>query len=1332
MGKPSVSIQKIEASLNHVFRPDRHVLFRALNQLKKKAPAAASDEAFQGALETLFQRVRESIKRKNHRRQIIPKGLAIPDLPISHRKKDIIETIKKHQVTIIAGETGSGKTTQIPKFCLEAGRGVNGYIGCTQPRRIAAITVSARIAEELETDMGTLVGYKIRFQDQTREDSIIKIMTDGILLAEAQKDRFLNQYDTIIVDEAHERSLNIDFILGILHTLLKKRKDLKLIITSATIDTEKFSKAFDDAPIIEVSGRMFPVDVKYLTQEDISPDGEEKTYVELAVRACEKIIQETYSGDILMFMPTEQDIRETIELIEGRGYPGVFLLPLYARLPSSDQKKVFSSGVGRKVVVATNVAETSITIPGIKYVIDTGLARISEYAPGTGTTSLPIKNISRSSADQRKGRCGRVENGICVRLFEEGDFESRPLYTPPEILRSNLAEVILKMIDLHLGDIANFPFIDTPSHQSIRDGFNTLRELGAIADEKKPARAGKPSGPCLTKTGKIMAGLPLDPRISRMLIEARKENCLKEMIVIASALSISDPKERPPEKEQQADQQHQTFVDPYSDFITLLNIWKKFHEFNGTKRNLGKINKFCKTYFLSFRRMRELLDIHEQISKILEEYDLESIPEKEWADPSKTDEFSPLYTGIHKSVLSGYLSNIAFQKEKNFFQATRGREVMIFPGSGLFNRPKSWIVAAEMVKTSRLFARTVANIDNAWLEEIGKAQCTYTYDSPHWERKRGEVMANETVSLFSLTIISGRGVSYGTIDPEEASEIFIRSALIDGDITMHPRDKTFSFLQHNRDLIGQVLNMENKLRKRDILVNEDDLLLFYRERLKGITGIVSLKQFLKTHPDQTFLHLTIEDILKYRPEENELSLFPDRIRLGEHEFECLYAFEPGKETDGITVKIPSSTAASVPKEKMDWIIPGLLKEKIENLIKGLPKEYRRRLVPISRHAEIIAAEMPQTDTPLVNELSQFIHKRFGINIPGDIWSTDSIPDHLKMRIAITGKKGEELFAGRDISILSNTYSPSHSEKELNDAKKKWERTDITTWNFGDLPETIPLGKPPYTWHVFPALAKENGSIAIRLFTDRNEAEAAHKEGVAALFVHYFSKETKDLKKDICLPSNLDKKTSAFGGKKPFEQSIADGVIRHLFYKPLRSFEDFMTHAEKNASLIYRTGQIFKDKALSILKAHDEAMVSIDAMTRSSLSNSSVQQFLQTIRADLAALVPSNVMVLYEMDRLSHLERYVKAIGIRAERGFDNPAKDLLKSKEVEGFKASLHVLIHLLSEKNVSPEKRKAIENLYWMIEEYKVSIYAQELKTPIKISAKILSKEIERIERMI
>ncbi|MGE5855494.1 MAG: ATP-dependent RNA helicase HrpA, partial [Syntrophaceae bacterium] len=813
-------LKRLRAKLHTAMRADRVGLLREMGKLQGiRKPG----ELEQG-IARLERKLAAAASKKERRRGSLPR-VSIPEaLPIASRRADIIEAIRKNPVVIITGETGSGKTTQIPKMCIEAGRGIDGRIGCTQPRRVAAVTVSQRIAEEMGEDPGRSVGYKIRFEDRTSPEAFIKIMTDGILLMEAQADPFLNEYDTIIVDEAHERSLNIDFVLGILKNLLRKRRDLKVVITSATIDTEKFSAAFGGAPIIEVSGRMYPVDIRYAPLDEALEQREEITHVEAAVRAVDEIIDTGESGDILVFMPTEQDIRETCDLLEGRDHRGVKIMPMYARLSSQDQRRVFIPLRERKIVVATNVAETSITIPGIRFVVDTGLARISYYNPRTRTSSLPVRPVSRSSADQRAGRCGRVEHGVCIRLYSREDYETRAPYTAPEILRSNLAEVILRMLSLRIEDPAAFPFVDPPAPKNIRGGYDVLEELGAIERENGEGGDGRYR---LTARGRRMARLPLDPRISRMILEAEKEGCLGEILVIAAALSTQDPRERPAGKEKEADGAQALFVNASSDFLTLITIWERFHDSGPNARSPGRLRKFCRDHFLSFRRMKEWRDVHSQLREIVEE----DAPPPGGRNPEKKRDGDPQawYGRIHRSVLSGYLSNIAVKKEKNTYGATGGRQVVVFPGSGLYNRGGDWIVAAEFVETTQLFARTAANIDREWLEALGGSLCRSVYLNARWDRKRGEVTALERVSLYGLVIVEGRRISYGRVDPQDATRIFIREALVPGEM-----ERPLPFLAHNRDLIEQVRDMENRLRRRTFLTTDDVLAGFYEERLQDV------------------------------------------------------------------------------------------------------------------------------------------------------------------------------------------------------------------------------------------------------------------------------------------------------------------------------------------------------------------------------------------------------------------------------------------------------------------------------------------------------------------
>ncbi|MBN1932634.1 MAG: ATP-dependent RNA helicase HrpA [Desulfobacterales bacterium] len=1271
-----------------------------------------------------------TINKASLRQRNKPTWADNPDLPITAKKDEIITAIKNNPVVIISGETGSGKTTQIPKFSLAAGRGIDGLIGCTQPRRIAAVTVANRIAEELGEEPGKSVGYKIRFKEKTHPDAFIKIMTDGILLAETQSDPYLNQYDTLIVDEAHERSLNIDFILGILKTLIKKRKDLKLIITSATIDTKKFSKAFDHAPIIEVSGRMYPVNVRYLPVETVPDEKGEQSYIEMTIRAIDDLLRKRLSGDILVFMPTEQDIRETCELIESRDYAGVTVLPLFARLSASQQSKVFARSIAKKIIVATNIAETSITIPGIKYVIDTGLARISQYNPRSRTTALPILPISRSSADQRKGRCGRVENGVCIRLFSEEDFFSRPLFTQPEILRANLSEVILRMISLKLGDISDFPFIDRPAQKNTKDAFDLLIELEAIIPAENKQASKNPNRFRLTQKGKLMAKIPMDPRLSRMLIEAQTEDCIKEIAVIASVLSLQDPRERPVEKSEEADRMHAVFADPSSDFITLLNIWNRYHNSRHEKKSSGKMKKFCKQHYLSFRRMREWRDIHAQVIDILKEYGLKN--QKKSLDTSepkttKLEVFSPLYTAIHKSILSGFISNIAVKKENNIFKAAKDKEVMIFPGSNLFNQAKTWIVAAEMVETSRLFARTAANIDNSWLEALGKSQCRYSYLHPHWEKNQGQVIADEQVSLYGLIIVPQRKVSYGRINPEEASDIFIRSALIEEDIK-----KPFPFMHYNQNIINEVKQIEDKIRRRDLLIAEQDMFQFYKKQLPGIYDIRSLQNLLKKKGNDTFLKMKKADLLLYRPDEKELMLYPNEITLGNKSFPCTYSFNPGQKEDGVTIQVPSTLGAMVPIESTDWIVPGLLREKITGLLKGLPKTYRKKLVPISVTVDIILNEMPREERSLISQLGKFIYKRFGIDIPAPAWSSDDLPEHLKIRISITDPKGEEICSSRDPNVLRRDLFKQKSTDEFEAIRKNWEKTDITTWNFGDLPDTIRLaGKNGAQWMVYPGLEIDKKCVALRLFQNRNESLKSHQQGVAFLFSLYFTKDLKFLRKNLVLPKEMENRADYFGGKNVFEKNLYESVVKNLFYQNIRTEKAFYAYAASVTPNILKQGQEKLDRVMPILEMYHESRSTLYHLETINRNNPYMVDFLKELRMELSKLVPQTFMYLYDADRLTHLERYIKAISIRGCRGFENFEKDRAKSNGLKVYTENLKRLLNELSE-SMSAEKKNAIEEYFWLIEEYKVSLFAQELKTSIPISKKRLDHKLNEIERMV
>jgi ATP-dependent helicase HrpA len=1307
----SNEIKKIESLLPSTMLRDRDIIFSRLNKFKtslkreqdsKKSPA--------NIISGLLGKTIKSVHEKEKREASAPVATYPEELPITFKKDEIIAAIKNNQVIIISGETGSGKSTQIPKMCLDAGRGITGKIGCTQPRRIAASSISRRIAEELGEPLGKSVGYKVRFSDKTPPDAYIKVMTDGILLAETQGDAFLYDYDTLIIDEAHERSLNIDFLLGILRTLIPKRPELKIIITSATLDTLKFSKAFNDAPVINVSGRLYPVEVIY---NPIDPELEEKgeiTYVDMAVQTVDELKDQRERGDMLIFMPTEQDILETCERLEGRNYrDNPVILPLFARLPASMQQRIYSVKTG-KIVVATNVAETSLTIPGIRYVIDTGLARIAKYLPRTRTNSLPVSTISKSSADQRKGRAGRVQSGVCIRLYSIKEYEDREEFTPPEILRSNLAEVIMRMMDLKLGEPARFPFIDPPNDKSIKDGFDLLEELGAI--EKRHGRM------MLTERGSLMARMPLDPRISRMMIEACKEGYADDTAVIAGILSIQDPRERPLEKMAQADQMHAPFKDPDSDFFTMVRIWKQYHRQWKELKTQNRMRKFCKDHFLSFNRMREWVYTYEQINTIIKE---QKIPV---SAPDADEKSASRYAGVHRAILSGFLSNIALLKEKNLYRATRGREVFIFPGSALFNKNPNWIVASEIVKTSRLYARNVAKIDPAWLETTGGSLCKYSYSDAHWEKSRGEVMAKESCTIYGLPIVTGRPVSYSRINPGEAHEIFVRSALVENSI-----QGRFPFLTHNIELLEKYENMESKLRKRGLLAGEDALAAFYSERLAGICDSRSLARLIREKGSDDFLKMTEADIVLAMPDNADLDLFPDEINIGNIRLRTSYSFSPGKEDDGFTIRIPSSVASAIRPESLDWGVDGFMEERLTSLIKGLPKRYRKMLVPVSNTVEIIMKEMEKGEQSLLVSLSRFIYTRFKISIPAEVWEQVEIPEYLRARVALMDAQGKEIKAGRDIrEILTINEKPSINTGQFNILKTKWERKGLETWDFDMLPEYIDTGT---LFKLYPALEPDNGCVNVRLYEEMGHSVTVHKTGVQTLLNNRLSKEIKFLRRDWPFPKEAARAAVYFGGEAAICNVMHEGLMKKLFRKNLRTKAEFENYSNELPSMMLDEYRIIREQVVKTIMAYSHARGSLDDMESSKKIDKGGILLCTRLMQQIEKLVPNNFPDLYSGKVMSDLPRYLKAIEIRAERGIFNLEKDAEKAKSVEEYEKKLNDMSETIS-PYASPEKKEGLEQMRWMIEEYRVSVFAQELGTAFPVSAKRLDKHIEGLKVMV
>jgi len=1275
-------------------------------------------------------------EQKKRLRPDAPTGVSIPafadlrQLPIWGRKAEIVPAIRTRPVVVITGETGSGKTTQLPKMCIEAGRGMTGLIGCTQPRRVAAVALAHRLAEELGEPIGRSVGYAVRFEQVKGPGQRIKFMTDGLLLAEAQSDPLLRRYDTLIVDEAHERSLNIDLLLGILRILRKRRPDLHLIITSATIDVHKFSSAFDGAPVIEVSGRTYPVEIRYAPTGAEIVDGEE-TYVESAVRATAEIAAGSGDGDILIFMPTERDIRETCSLLEGLNKGDWTVLPMFSRLSAGEQRRIFlPSPTSRKIIVATNVAETSLTIPGIRFVVDTGLARIRQYNPRTRTSGLPVRAISRSSADQRAGRCGRVRNGVCVRLYSESDYLRRPPFTPPEILRANLAEVILRMKALNLGDIWHFPFVDQPSPKRIRDGFELLVELGALEPSTRTQRTDSAYDRYdLTPRGRLMSRLPLDPRLSRMILEAREEGCLEAVLVIAAGLSIQDPRERPVDKAVQADSIHRTFLDPISDFSSMLLLWDHCRAHCGSGASRAVLRRYCRDHFLSYRRMLEWQAVHEELRLRIAEADREiasaatqpSIP----CPPQTRPEGDPdVYTRIHRAILSGYLSNIAVKKEKNLYTAIRGREVFLFPGSGLFNRGPAWIVAAELVETSRVFARTCARIDPSWVESLAGPLCRTTYAEPYWDPVRGEVRAHARISLFGLVVVPRRTVSFGAIDPEASFQVFLRSALVEGNLRRQP-----PFLRHNLALMERLARIEEKVRRRDILIDEDGLVRFYRERLPALWNVRTLLNLIRERGSDDFLRMTEDDLCRKVPDEAIGTFFPDELPVAEGRFPLVYRYAPDTPEDGVTLRIPAGCLAELKMSVVDQGCPGLFREKIRALVKGLPKSFRKRLPPPPETALAIIEGMDRDYEHLPSALSEFVRLRFGVTIPAAVWSAVPLPEHLQMRFLVYDEDRGEEAADRDLERLRQLKFAETTASSLEQARKVWERDAVSAWDFPDLPERIPLlrqGK--LQGYAYPALEADGDRCRLRLLTDGLEAARVHRLGVSTLLSLQLEKELLKFRKAAAFPPMLKKQAALCGGSVTWERRVYRKVVRDLFEQDIRSREAFSLLCDSLPSrLLPRLNEVMASLE-PVLSACAETTRSLIALETANRSNRPARAFIESLREELSRLIPDDILDICPSERMSHIPRYLNALTLRARRGLDHLERALRREAEIAVYVARLREFEGSVTPET-PPERRRAIESLFWMIEEYKVSVFAQELKTPFPVSPKRLREKIAEIE---
>ncbi len=1259
-----------------------------------------------------FQIFRHNIVNEQIKKIEYPKNL-----PICAAREAIIAAIEAHQVVIVAGDTGSGKTTQLPKMCLESGRGQEKMIGCTQPRRIAATSIAARVSEELGW-AGSLVGHKIRFRNHTSAATRIKFMTDGILLAEAQGDSFLAAYDTIIIDEAHERSLNIDFLLGIMQRILKRRPDLKLIITSATIDTEKFAKAFGNAPIIKVSGRTYPVEIRYLGPEQ---GGEEGDYVEKAVQAALDLLNQEGPGNMLVFMPTERDIREAVALFSSRfrsdkGRETPLVLPLYGRLTGREQTRVFQETGRVKIVFATNVAETSLTVPGIRYVVDTGLARILSYNVRARTSKLPVAKISRASCAQRAGRCGRVAPGICLRLYEESDYLNRPEFTRPEILRSNLAEVILRMTSLHLGEPAAFPFVDPPSSRAIADGYHLLTELGALDKERT-----------LTPAGRLMARLPLDPRLSRMIIAARQENCVREMIIIAAALSLQDPRLRPVDKEAAADEAHARFKSASSDFETFVTLWDLFAQTAIAMGSQAKLRKFCARNFLSYQRLREWQDIHEQIRSILAEEGRDkgrrSLRFLENSEPAS-------YEQVHRAILSGNLRNIGLKKAKNIYQGCQDKELMVFPGSGQFGKNNSWIMAGELMETSRLFARNVAGIKAEWIEPLAGDLCKRTFLEPHWAKKQGMVVAKEQVSLFGLIIVAGRRINYGRVAPVEARQIFIQAGLVGGEL-----GGSFAFLAANHTLIKEMEELEHRTRQRGVLVDDLEICAFYDRRLPAdVFDRQSLARFVKQKGGDEVLRMGEADVVKGQPQEDRLADFPEATHCGELTFKLRYCFDPGAQEDGIAVVIPRNLAAHSRRDHFEWLVPGLLPEKITCLLKSLPKSIRRHLVPIPQAAERLLPLLTPYQGNLFRQLEEAILKIFQLKVAPAMWSTANLPRHLRMRFELVD--GEAVQSSRDPNVLVQKRVEQGDESQgLAALRRHYERQEITTWDFGGLPARLPIKdrQANLVGFAYPGLvAQGKKGVALRIFTD---IEVCRRETQQALLVLYdlqFVKGLQGLAKDFVLPRAHWALYEGLASHEQINKQLFAFIRREIFCCQaglIPSRETFAATVERvKKAGPYLLGKKVLAQVIAVLqerRATLDFIATLEAACGAKKYFGISVQECAAFRVEVARYLPPDFLLTMSSAKIVQVPRYLKALTIRLQRKIQDPSRDKARLQEITPFVAWL---AEVQRRQGLTPEIAEELDSFATMVEELRVSLFAQELKTIFPVSGKRLQKKQQEI----
>ena len=1243
----------------------------------------------------LSDRIERSIELVEKRQAAAPKPTYPESLPITGKVQEISAAITANQVVIVSGETGSGKTTQLPKICLEIGRGIQGIIGHTQPRRIAARTVAHRIAEELDVKFGEQVGYQVRFTDQTNPETHIKVMTDGILLAETQQDKFLEAYDTLIIDEAHERSLNIDFLMGYIKRILPKRPDLKVIITSATIDVESFSKHFNDAPVIEVSGRTYPVEVHYrpLTESTRARDSDELMYQGILAALHETSQLEkgrAQAGDVLVFLAGEREIREVAQLIRrstllNKGGRKLEVLPLYSRLSVDEQNRVFQRHGMRRVVLTTNVAETSLTVPGIRYVIDPGFARISRYSYRSKVQQLPIEAISQASAQQRKGRCGRVTDGVCFRLYGQEDFDARPEFTQPEILRTNLASVILQMLQLRLGDMSKFPFLERPDQRQINDGFHLLNELQAVDKARK-----------ISLLGKDIARFPLDLRLARMLLEAGRTGCLSEMLVIASALSVQDPRERPLEHQQAADEAHKQYWHEQSDFMAFVNLWNSYED-ERQKLSQSQLRKFCRKKYLSFMRMREWRDVHRQLHLLCREMNL-----KENHKPAD-------YGSIHRALLSGLLGNIGEKTDDNEYTGARNRKQYIFPGSSQFKRKPKWIVSSELVETTRLFARNVAQIESEWIEPLATHLLRRNFFEPHFDAEKGQVFVYEEVSLYGVVIVKKRRVDFAAVNPVQAREIFIQEGLVSQQL-----ETKAGFYRYNNLLIGEIEKLESKSRKRDILVDFYALYEFYDQKLPAnIVSEFELDAFRNVAEAKTprLLYLDKAMLMKQQVTLSE-KLYPNRIKIADADLKLEYHFDPQHEDDGVSVDIPVAILRQVSKAQVDWIIPGMLREKCLALIKSLPKSLRKNFVPAPEYADKVVEGLEYDGRELATVLAERLFRLSGVKVPQDAFNASVIDRHLKLNLRIVDETGKILGRGRDINTLIKKFAGEVTRGFSQRVRHDIEKEGITDWTFGDLPAQVELEQAGIRIKGYPAIVDKGDSVSIEVIDNLILARQQSELGLLRLVMLQLSEQKKYVEKNI---PDFEKFALFYATRGSREELLSQTVAAIFRYTFVEGKEKVRSEPEFRRRLLEKQHLMeMMDQVARLLEVILQQSLEIEERLKR-IATERIQPAYSDIKDQLGRLLEPGFLVKVPLRWLRQYPRYLKAIQYRLDKLQGNLDRDQANMVEITTYTQRLFELDDPIPE---------ALQLYRWMLEEYRVSLFAQPVGTSMPVSGKRLEKE--------